>query len=167
MLAIHEAGHAVAYFRMFPGSYAKLVTIESDEDMDLAGYLWPAHDISVFEEGTPEAVADELIANRALVACAGYAACILFDWPDEEAASICYQDFEQAGDLKDYGTSAALELLRTNVNINAVTIIAEELMGKGTIDSEQVSILMDVADAKITMDDYREFLINREIARSE
>jgi len=166
MLAVHEAGHAVAFYRLFPRSHALEVTIEPDDDLELGGYLWPAHDISVIEHDTPEEVSDELIRNRATVACAGYAATILFGWADVDAIAFCNQDFEQAGDLVEDGKVDAMDLLARDANTRAIRIIADELRERRTLDSELVPILMDVADGETTMEEYQEFLAIRDVLRN-
>jgi len=166
MLAIHEAGHAVAFHRLYPGSYAQEVTIEPNEDMDLAGFLFPADDISVFQEGIADDVVDSLIKNRATVVCAGFAASVLFGWTEDDAASICYQDFDQAGELIDQAKAEALKLLQLGTNTKAVRLIADELLEKKTLDAEQVWVLMDVADGGTNLAQYKEFLEIREAMRS-
>jgi ATP-dependent Zn protease len=85
--AIHEAGHAVAFSRLFPARNLGNVSIIPDHDEGFAGAcssegLWGDED-------------EEHLADHDTYVCAGYAAVLTAGYSEEEAAAGCENDFEE------------------------------------------------------------------------
>lgn len=71
--AIHEAGHAVAHIRLFPGMYRGELSIVPNADENQAGYHRELEELTFpwTDEESPEQRA--AFENRAIYCCAGYA----------------------------------------------------------------------------------------------
>ena len=83
--AIHEAGHAVAWNRLFSDRYMGSVSIIPNHEDGLAGMcegegLWGNED-------------DRHLADHDTYGCAGYAAVLAAGYSEDEAAAGCESDF--------------------------------------------------------------------------
>jgi len=98
--AIHEAGHAVAFYRLCgdDGRYGGRLTIEPHEELlgshSAEELLFPWH-----EEVT--AADQQAFENEALYACAGYAAMVAVDCTEKDALAGC--SCEQIIDMQKLG----------------------------------------------------------------
>ncbi|MDU8927670.1 hypothetical protein RXV86_09765 [Alisedimentitalea sp. MJ-SS2] len=156
--ALHEAGHAVAFARLFPNEYIPEISIVPDYEERTAGYVKPSTDTDIVLADTPDAEAEKRFLQDATYVCAGYAAMMVFGFSEEEAVLGCDSDFERAGSFLGEGKKEALELLDKTANKFAVELIADELLQKKVLDGEQVSLLIGVADGEATQKEYYEFL---------
>lgn len=153
--AIHEAGHAVAFARLFPGHCAESVTIAPQQG--LAG-AFLAEDVSSVSISVPEEEAEEALLRHAIYSCAGYAA-VFIEFGDEVRAQAgCSADFEEAGLLVEDGKIRAVELLKRPKNIAAVRRLAKELLKQETLDWETTDVLISVADGETTEAEFQEFV---------
>jgi hypothetical protein len=140
--AIHEAGHAVAHFRLRIDQLGASIA----SDGNLAGYSHASS--SVFNGRDAE---DQVIAY-----CSGYAACLAANLPDADAG--CGDDLEKAqelieswqlGSLTEW-QAKAVELLSRPENISAVALIAKHLLRWQTLDVDYMGMLLEVADGNMT-----------------
>jgi len=157
--ACHEAGHAVAFVRLFDGREQGRVTIEPRGDA--AGcHLAEVLSFPPTEDETPEQRAT--IENEAIYACAGYAALVATGYSKEEAGRGCDSDFEDA----EAGSKKSLEIVKKEAvllmsrpeNMKAVARIAKELIQEKTLDADQVEILIEIEDGHTTEDEYKWYL---------
>ena len=159
--AIHEAGHAVAFYRLFGDSWRIGHTVSIEPKDDTAG-RHAAEDLSF--EGADELTPDQrqMFENEAIYACAGYAALIAADYPEDEAENGCWSDFECAEKCSDKPLATikqeSIALMSRPENVNAMRRIADELLLRKKLDSDVVDVLIDVADGKTTEEDYQRFL---------
>jgi len=154
--AIHEAGHAVALRRLWPGGrYAGELSIVSDGV--LAGFHQQEELMIPVADNSPEA--DEALHNEAIVCCAGYAACIAHGYSEDEAAAGCDSDFEKVDTKQlDAMKREAVELMRKPENLQAVERVADELLKRERIDGQTVDVLLEVAFGESSEADYRQYL---------
>ncbi len=154
--AIHEAGHAVAFVRLFPTLVCGDVSIEPDcEEMTLgrhAGEEW-----AMFAD-TPDEQADAHLQNWAVYCCAGYAAVLITGCTEAQAAQCCESDFEEVGDRLELGKREAVELMSRPENIRVVKHVAKELLHRKRIDGDHLPVLIDFADGETTAEQYRAYL---------
>ncbi len=153
--AIHEAGHAVAFVRLFPGRYGDTVTIEPE-----AGNLgaFTAEDVSFVEASATEDDARQQFLNHAVYCCAGYAAVLATGEPEHVAVRGCELDFEQAEPFLEEGKRIATALMSQPGNVKAVKMLADELLQRRTMIWDLTAVLIDVADGEATPEDYQGFL---------
>lgn len=85
--AIHEAGHAVAWSRLFPSRYMIGVSIIPDYEDGTAGLCQG--------EGLQGDEDDEHLADHDAWSCAGYAAVLAAGYSEDEAAAGCDSDFDE------------------------------------------------------------------------
>lgn len=148
--AIHEAGHTVAWSRLFPSRYMIGVSIIPDYEDGAAGLcegegLWGDED-------------DEYLAAHDAWYCAGYAAVLAAGYSEDEAVAGCGSDFDGVhGDLATAKTKA-LDLMQQQENVAAVRRIAEELMQRRALDPDHVTLLLNLSDGEVTESEYRQFL---------
>jgi len=160
--AYHEAGHAVACYRLFKDDrrYGGRLTIEPRGDL-LGGHF--AEELVFY--GTEEVTAEERQAfeNEAIYACAGYAAMLAAGYAEEEALAGCEADFEKAErvcNVRLYvSKEQAMALMMQPQNIAAVARVAGELLSRSTLEWDEVEILIDVADGEATEQDYQRYLV--------
>ena len=153
--AYHEAGHAVAFHRLFPdGRYGGTLSIVRREGLlgtHSAEALWDYSE----DEGEAEAI----------YACAGYAAVLAAGYPAEVAEDGCESDFECAAHYCDRPLeeikAQALALLRKPENKRAIERLVSELLKRETLDSDWVDALIGLADGEWTEEDYRMYLMLR------
>ena len=160
--AYHEAGHAVAFYRLFGDAarYGHTLTIEPHED------LLGSHSAEdrVFH-GVGELTAEQRLAfeNEAIYSCAGYAAVLAAGYSDEAALAGCESDFdkaERACDVSlDVSKEKAVELMTLLENTSAVARVAGELLSQSTLEWDGVEILINIADGEATEQDYQRYLI--------
>ena len=148
--AIHEAGHFVAFCRLFgEGRYGGVLTIEPTED-------------KVGSHAAESAEQREAFENEALYACAGYAAVLAAGYAEDAAKLGCDSDFETAARYSNQPIETvmrgAAEMMRRPENVKAVGRIADELLLRKKLDPQVVDVLIDVADGKTTEEDYQRFL---------
>ena len=148
--AIHEAGHAVAFSRLFPTRDLGKVSIIPDHDEGFAGAcssegLWGAED-------------EEHLANHDTYGCAGYAAVLVAGYSEEEAAAGCESDFEEVfGDL-DAAKARAIDLMRQPSNLKAVKRLADELVLRKELHPDHVDYLIGLADGELPENEYLQLL---------
>lgn len=143
--AIHEAGHAVACYRLMPGRYTGDLTIVANEEEGYAG----AHETLESWDDNSEAAKQEV-----LHVCAGYAACVAAGFDDVTARLGCSHDFERAEEIitrwnllpLDDHLRQAIDLMRQTLNLRAVKRLADELTVWKTLDGDEITVLIDVAD---------------------
>jgi len=151
--AIHETGHAVAFYRLFGDAarYGHTLTIEPHEDL-LGSH--GAEDL-VFH-GVGELTAEQRLAfeNEAIYSCAGYAAVLAAGYSDEAALAGCESDFDKAERACDAPLDAskekAVKLMTLPENTSAVARVAGELLSQSTLEWDEVEILIAVADGEAT-----------------
>lgn len=151
--AIHEAGHAVAFSRLFPGRLMGEVSIIPNHDEGFAGAcstegLWGNED-------------QEHLANHEVFICSGYAAVLAAGYGEEEAAAGCENDFEQVfGDL-DAAKARAIDLITQASNLKAVKRVADELVLRKALHPDHVDLLMGVTDGELSEYEYQQLLVFR------
>jgi len=158
--AIHEAGHAVAFCRLFGDAarYGHTLTIEPHEDL-----LGSHRAEELVFHGVGELTAEQRLAfeNEAIYSCAGYAAVLAAGYSDEAALAGCGSDFdmaERACDVPlDLSKEKAVELMTLPENVAAVARVADELLSRSALEWEEVEILIDVANGKATEQDYQRY----------
>ena len=164
--AIHEAGHAVAFYRLFGDAarYGHTLTIEPHEHL-----LGSHHAEELVFHGVGELTAEQrlVFANEAIYSCAGYAAVLAAGYSDETALAGCESDFDQAEHAcdvpLDVSKKKAVELMTLPENIAAVARVVGQLLSQSTLEWEEVEILINVADGEATEHDYQRYLaIKRE-----
>jgi len=151
--AIHETGHAVAFYRLFGDAarYGHTLTIEPHEDL-LGSHR--AEDL-VFH-GVGELTAEQRLAfeNEAIYSCAGYAAVLAAGYSDEAALAECESDFDKAERACDVPLNVskekAVKLMALPENTSAVARVAGELLSQSTLEWDEVEILIAVADGEAT-----------------
>ncbi len=160
--AIHEAGHAIAFYRLFGDAarYGHTLTIEPHEDL-----LGSHQAEEMVFHGVGELTAEQRLAfeNEAIYSCAGYAAVLAAGYSDEAALAGCESDFdkaERACDVPlDMSKEKAVELMTLPVNTAAVAQVAGELLNQSTLEWDEVEILINVADGEATEQDYQRYLV--------
>lgn len=157
--AIHEAGHAVAWQRLFPGMVVNRVTIVPDIEDGSAGHHLAAE---LTFPWSPTVTPDQREAFRryAVYRCAGFAAVLVSGYPEERAAEGCDSDFEDVAGLEER-KAEAVTLLREPRNIAAVARVARELIERRTLDGDVVDVLIDVADGETSEADFQRYLLMR------
>ncbi len=156
--AIHEAGHAVAFTRLWPvGRYGGPLTIVPKDNTTGRHYaeeLW----FPATEDPDESAAQDEELANEAIYCCAGYAAVLVAGYSEAVAVAGFDSDFDQAEGCGSVSLAVskqrAVELMTRPENVVAVTRLAKELLARGAIGEDDVDILIDVADGKMTEEQY-------------
>jgi hypothetical protein len=154
--AIHKAGHAVAFARLFGDSWRprQKLTIDTDRgesDVRVADELTRA--------GTGESLGEMLrnVESDAIYACAGYAAVLVAGYSAPDAEGGCGSDFDAATHISDLPLdeikSKAVALLEKPENIAAVTRLSRELLDRGTLDPTEVEMIIDVSDGLASEDD--------------
>jgi ATP-dependent Zn protease len=159
-VAIHEAGHGVARLRLFPDQYFEHISIEEQDDS--LGRVILAFDTTVISKSSTIEDGEDLFMSDAICACAGYAACTVAGFSEEQALTGCESDFERAGHRKERACELALELLGRDENVRAVRLIADKLLELSTIDHDHIGVLIELADGECSEDEYREYLELRE-----
>ncbi len=160
--AIHEAGHAVAFYRLFGDAvrYGHTLTIEPHEDV-----LGDHRAEELVFHGVGELTVEQRLAfeNEAIYSCAGYAAVLATGYSDEAALAGCGSDFdkaERACDIPlDVSKEKAVELMTLPENTAAVARVAGELLSQSTLEWDEVEILIDVANGESTEQDYQRYLV--------
>ena len=148
--AIHEAGHAVACYRLTPTRYVGMVTIIPNEEKSHAGAYWG-------EEFWPDNTAEEA-QHEVMCLCAGYAACIAAGIDEVEARQGCDSDFETTEELIRNWKLAPLkdqlrqtvELMQQPENTQAVSRLEKELLEHELLLGEEIDVLIDVADGEVS-----------------
>ncbi len=162
LTACHEAGHAVAFHRLFPrGRDGGSLSVESDQQKGTAGRHLAEEVFFGLDED--EGVIEDYSRREAVYACAGYAACVAVGHPEDEAASGCNQDFADAeratGDVPA-AKREALALMGQPENVQAVRVVADELLRLGTIEAQILDVLLEHAcGGECTWADYSQFLL--------
>ena len=157
--ATHEAGHAVAFARLFPDLVCGGVSIEPDhEEMTLGRHF--GEEMAMFAD-TPDEQADAHFQNWAVYCCAGYAAVLVTGYTETQAAGGCESDFEGAGRFLEIGKQKAVELVQRPENIRAVKHVAEELLRRKRIDADHLPMLIGFADGEMTAEEYQAYLALR------
>jgi ATP-dependent Zn protease len=153
--ARHEAGHAVAHIRL-------------NIDQECATIL-----PGIGTLGAVTAEADPWNAEQAkaqvIALCSGYAARVAAGNTKHRASAGCRSDFELAQNhIKFWGLNAldvwkanAVDLMRNPENIRAVDLISQRLMELGTIDAQDMEILVDVADGGTSWAEFVEWVQGR------
>ena len=160
--AYHEAGHAVAFYRLFGDAarYGHTLTIEPHEDL-----LGSHRAEELVFHGVGELTAEQRLAfeNEAIYSCAGYAAVLAAGYSDEAALAGCGSDFDKAERACDVPLNVskekAVKLMTLPENTSAVARVADELLSQSTLEWDEVVILIEVADGEATEQDYQRYLI--------
>lgn len=158
--AIHEAGHAVAFYRLFSGGRigGQLTIVPVGNNLgshqaEEVSFPWT-------EQITLEQ--QEQFHREAVYACASYAALVAAGYSEDEAEQGCQSDFEKAvrcsGEPLDAVRREAVALMSRAENVRAVARIADELMRRKRLDEDEVTILLEVADGNASEEDYSQYL---------
>jgi hypothetical protein len=151
-IAIHEAGHAIAFIRN--NVNLGFVTIVPSKNAD--GETLGGGDAWNKREGQ----------KHLIIHCAGYAACISAGYTEDQAASGCGQDFVYAqieidrwrlGTLTD-AKAMAVKFMRRRKNVRAVDLLAQHLLQHDRLDAHYVQVLVTVADGETTEAEFDEYL---------
>jgi hypothetical protein len=161
LTALHEAGHAVAYVRLFPGNYNFSITVAPNLEQGSAGsHHAEAVEFEWTDDPDAHAKQNDDFRKKAVQCCAGYAAVRVAGYSEAEAVAGCRSVFEQAEWCGLEETKQrALELMSRPENVAAVKRIAEELLRRKTLTGDEYDILIDVADGVTTEADYQQFLL--------
>lgn len=161
--AIHEAGHAVAHSRLRIDHDG--ASIDPDPDSGLLGFARGA--------GARHVESKDAAGDMVLAFCAGYAALIAADYPDDVALTGAGDDFEQAQELLNFWLlpggldewrARAVELMRKPENVAAVALVARHLLDRGRLDGDFVDVLVEVADGEASEADLQRYLLMRGLA---
>jgi len=160
--AYHEAGHAVAFYRLFGDAarYGHTLTIEPHEDV-----LGDHRAEELVFHGVGELTVEQRLAfeNEAIYSCAGYAAVLAAGYSDEAALAGCGSDFDKAERACDVPLNVskekAVKLMTLPENTSAVARVADELLSQNTLEWDEVEILIEVADGEATEQDYQQYLV--------
>ncbi len=152
--AIHEAGNAVAFVRLFPDLVCDSVSIEPEEDT--LGRHFGEEMSLPFD--SPDERAESYFNNVAVHCCAGYAATLVAGYSEAQAIKGCENDFEEAGHRLEAGKREAVKLMQCPENRLAVERVVEELLRRRRLDGDHIEVLIDVADGKTTEEEYQQFL---------
>lgn len=155
--AVHEAGHAVAMIRLQLDT--AMTSVVPDEERQSLGHVLGAGPDNVW-------TAEEAPAH--VLAClAGYGALVAAGYPEEMACNGADDDFEQAreliefwrldGDL-DAWREKASSMMREPQNVAAVALVAEYLQRHRRLSIEHLDILVELADGRITEQEWQRFL---------
>jgi hypothetical protein len=155
-VAVHEAGHAVARLRLFPEEWLEDVSIEQEEDS--LGRLTLSVDTTVAPDALSDEEGEDVFLRDAICACAGYAACIVAGYSEEQALTGCEADFERAGHRTELACEHALELMGRAANVQAVQLIAEKLLKHMTIAFDHLGVLLAFSDGECSEEEYHEYL---------
>jgi len=156
-VAIHEAGHIVAYIRLRIDCGGASI-IQNDDSLGRA-------------DGEGCAYTQDDAVARVLATCAGYAALVAAGYPEGSAQEGCGSDFEGATEAIDFwqlGSLAewkqkAIELMARPENIKAVDLIASALVEKGRLDGDHCQVLVELADGEASPEDYQQYLAARQM----
>lgn len=93
------------------------------------------------------------------ILCSGYAACVAAGQDSAEALQGCELDFDRAGKiidgwkLKNFPEQCAdaIHLMQQPENMRAVHLLADELEQHHVLVSEEIDLLIDVADELLPM----------------
>ena len=129
-------------------------TVEPDDDSSGAHF---SEQLTVTDE-TPDDDAEEQFEAYAAYLCAGYAAVLAAEYPEEQAAEGCDSDFGQAGHRLDVGKRMAVELMQRPENRRAVFHVAEALLRLKCLDQDHLAVIISVADGEMTETEYQEYL---------
>jgi hypothetical protein len=162
--ACHEAGHAVAAYRLIPSMYDGGVSIVPNKEL---GTLGQSRD----EDRSWVADVEEQ-RKVVLILLAGYAACVASGMEEEAARLGCDNDFEEANhiialwDLEPLDTQlrAAVTLMSKDQNRTAIGIVVSELLERQLLIEGEVELLVDLADGEITEGDLAQWRLH---ARAE
>ncbi len=160
--AYHEAGHAVAFYRLFGDAarYGHTLTIEPHEDV-----LGDHRAEELVFHGVGELTVEQRLAfeNEAIYSCAGYAAVLAAGYSDEAALAGCGSDFDKAERACDVPLNVskekAVKLMTLPENTSAVARVVDELLSQSTLEWDDVEILIEVADGEATEQDYQRYLV--------
>jgi hypothetical protein len=148
--AIHEAGHAVAFYRLFENfRMSWYVTIVPDPDDDTLGHHAFEGDFS-----NPDRDSDHETCS-----CAGYGAVRASGQEESEATWGCGFDFENVRSDLEAAKARALDLMTRPENVRAVQRLADELLSRETIPGDEIEVLIDVADGELSEEDFQRFLL--------
>lgn len=153
--ALHEAGHAVAFYRLFPDSSAFDVTIIP---RDGALGMFKGEDVSFEELETPDDVLKETLQKHAIYCCAGYGVLLAEGFEEAIAMEGCESDFQHAGELLAEGKTGAKDLFADTRNIDAAKFLAQELIVHRAMVGEWAEVAIEVGLGMATDDDYRAYL---------
>ena len=143
-IAIHEAGHVVAF---------KLLGV--DETCVNDGItIVPNEDVGSEGAFTSENADDR---REGIVLCAGFAAVRAAGLPDADAG--CESDFAMAESYGDLTAlkSDAIALMEKSEARKATQIVATELLERKTICGQQLDVLLSYSVGELTEDDYKGF----------
>ena len=144
-IAIHEAAHAVAMEKLFPGNYPEKLTIVPNGD-EYLGFFRPGEYEGQISADLPQSEIDKHFIKYATFCCAGYAATIVFGFPDEEALEGCESDFETAGAYLEQGKLEALNFCTGEENKKAIRFVADMLLECKTFEGyDELTVLLDIA----------------------
>ncbi len=160
--AYHEAGHAVAFYRLFGDAarYGHTLTIEPHEDV-----LGDHRAEELVFHGVGELTVEQRLSfeNEAIYSCAGYAAVLAAGYSDEAALAGCGSDFDKAERACDVPLNVskekAVKLMTLPENTSAVARVVDELLSQSTLEWDDVEILIEVADGEATEQDYQRYLV--------
>lgn len=158
IIAIHEAGHAVAHRRLFPDTWFAwgLAIVPEDEQDERDAVGWSATEHLGNEDDLSPTDLDTCV-------CAGYGAVIAAGYNEDQATAGCDEESDECDFRRVRGDLAAarvraIELMRQPENVKAVKRLADELMLRRQLHGDHVGLLIDVADGEITESEYQQHL---------
>ena len=160
--ALHEAGHAVAFVRLWQvGRVSRRVTIVNDDEM-LGRHSVEDLVFKVASNTDDSAVQNAEFEKEAIYCFAGYAAVLAAGHSDDTALDGCTTDFDQARQCTETPLEIikqqAVALMHLPENIAAVRRLADELIHRQTISGDEIDMLVDVSDGSMSENDYQRYL---------
>jgi hypothetical protein len=148
IIAIHEAGHAVARRRLFGAWDSEWgLAIVPDEDQEKQGAAGWHAPMNPYEDD------DCSPADLDVCRCARYAAVIAAGFSEADAAEGCdgppETDFRKVTGELESAKTKAIDLMRQAENVKAVKRIADELLLRRRLRGDHVQLLLDLIDGEI------------------
>ena len=148
-VAIHKAGHAVAFSRLFGDVWRLRERLSIEPGGEPRG-RHVAKELA--KVGSGESLGEMLrdFESDAVYACAGFAAVLAAGYSAPEAEGGCGSDFDAATRVSDLPLdeikSRTVELLRQPENVAAVSRLSRELINRRTLDPTEVELIIDISD---------------------
>jgi hypothetical protein len=155
-VAIHKAGHAVAYARLFGDGWRLREKLSIGP---VGGKRGGQVAEKLMHIGVGESLGEMLrdSDSDAIYACAGFAAVLVAGYSAPDAEGGCGSDFEAATHVSDLPLdnikTKAVELLEQPENVAAVSRLSRELLDRKTLDPTEVDMIIDVSDGFATEED--------------
>ena len=157
-IAIHEAGHAVAHYRLrLELGYVSIVAQGKNAGAVTGAGVYHVH--------------NRMDAKKQVIAyLAGYAALVARGYDEETALQGTGSDMECVSELfelwnlndLDKWKSLAVKMMSRPKNIAAIDRLARELETRQKFDSDMAMVFIEVADGDSTEDELERYLIRQQ-----